>query len=116
MSIKKIIILVTIALVNLVACTKDHIEYATSADEVATELQQTIEVKDIDRVYPVQSDEPLPNTYSASGGTAWSFSNGFISINYGFNQAYNLANLRYYEVTNVTLDDGSAHNALLLFF
>ncbi len=116
MNLKNIVLSFAVLIMSLAACTKDYTECGTSAAEVAKELQQTIGAKSITRIYPVQSNEPLPSSFSASSGTAWSFSNGFISINFGFNLVYNLAHLQYYEVANVSLDDGSTQTALLLFF
>ncbi len=112
----KVIFLFSLIGSSIYSCTKEKLINATSADEITKELQLTIKTKSIQRVYPVKDGEPLPNTFASNSGNSWNFSNGFLSINSGFNQSYNLSLLKYYEVTNVSLDNGTSQIALLLFF
>ncbi len=98
-----------------IACTK-KIEQPTSGEKAAIELQRIIKEKNIMRVYPVRYDDIFPNFFPANTGTQWTFSNGFININYGLSDTYNLNYLRKYFIHSVALDNNTSATALILYF
>lgn len=98
------------------SCKKETIVYATTADQVTNQLKKVITDNSIERVYPVKYNDVFPNTFPFQGGTSWSFLNGFIEINYGLNQSYNLLYLRYYTISQIALDNGTSAKALILYF
>ena len=97
------------------ACKKDKIS-PTQAELTANELKSVIEKNSIRRVYPVRINQPIPTPFPADGGTSWSFSNGFIYINYSsFYDGYNLTYLVRYGISNVPLSNGTSDKAMLLY-
>lgn len=103
-------------IVVLDSCTKEKIMYLSSASETSKELEEVIQEKSLKRVYAVNADEPFPSSFPSQGGTSWKFSNGFITLQYGFGQSYNLTYLRKYLVTQVVLSDQTSAQALILYF
>lgn len=99
----------------LTACSK-QVEQPTSGEKAAIELQRVIKEKNILRVYPVRYDDIFPNFFPANTGTKWTFSNGFININYGLLDTYNLTFLRKYFIHSVALDNNTSATALILYF
>jgi hypothetical protein len=116
--IKKILLsslLLTITVVFFSGCKKDTIS-PTQAEITANELRSVIERNAISRVYPVRINQPLPTPFAASGGTSWTFSNGFIYINNSsFYDGYNLTYLVRYGIANVPLSNNTSDKALLLY-
>jgi hypothetical protein len=108
-------LLLAITVVLLSGCKKDTIS-PTQAEKTAGELMSVIERNAITRVYPVRINQPLPTPFPASGGTGWSFSNGFIYINNSsFYDGYNLTYLVRYCIANVPLSNNTSGKALLLY-
>jgi hypothetical protein len=99
----------------LTSCTKTVVS-PTSGDQITTEIQRVIAEKQLKRVYPVKYNDVFPNYFPIDSGTQWSFSNGFIQVNYGVSSSYNLLFLRYYDVHQIGLSDGSSAQALILYF
>lgn len=115
---KRIIFTVTVFLIASFqySCKKETIIYATNADQITNQLKKVIVDNTINRVYPVRFNDVFPNSFPSQSGIFWSFSNGFVEINYGFNQAYNLLYLRYYTISQIGLDNGISAKALILYF
>lgn len=108
-------LLLAITVVFLSGCKKDKIS-PTQAEKTASELMSVIERNSIERVFPVRINQPLPTPFPASGGTGWSFSNGFIYINNNsFYDGYNLSYLVRYGISNVGLSSGTSVRALILY-
>ena len=99
----------------LTGCTKEEIS-PTPGEVAANEIKAVIEKNNIKRVYPLKYNEQIPNQFPVDYGTQWSFSNGFIHINYvTLIQDYNLNYLVGYGIHNVQLSNGNSDKALLLF-
>jgi hypothetical protein len=108
-------LLLSLTVVFLSSCKKEKIS-PTQAEKTASELMSVIKRNKITRVYPVRIDQPLPTPFSASGGTGWTFSNGFIYINNSsYYDGYNLSYLVRYGINNVSLSNGSSEIVLLLY-
>lgn len=108
-------LLLAMTVVILSGCKKDKIS-PTQAEITANELKAVIERNSIKRVYPVRINQPIYSPLPANSGTSWSFSNGFIYYNFDtFYDAYNLAYLVRYEISNVWLSNGTSDRALLLY-
>ncbi|HJV20879.1 MAG TPA: hypothetical protein VJ552_13430 [Sediminibacterium sp.] len=99
----------------LLSCTK-NIETPTAAEKTAIELQRVIQEQHILRVYPVKINDVFPDFFLANTGTEWKFSNGFVQINYGFSDSYNLQYLQKYAIVSVSLNNNTSSKALILFF
>lgn len=111
----RLLVLLIFASAFLFSCTKT-IESPTSAEKTAIELQRVIKEQHILRVYPVKLNDVFPDFFLVNTGTVWKFSNGFIEINYGFSDSYNLQFLQKYAVLSVSLDNNTSSKALILFF
>ena len=97
------------------SCKKEQIS-PTQGEVIAKELKDYINKNAVKRVYPVRINYPFPNMFPASNGTVWSFSNGFIYIDYSsFAAAYNLNYLVDFNIANVILDNGKSEAALILY-
>jgi hypothetical protein len=108
-------LLLAITVVFLSGCKKDKIS-PTQAEKTASELVSVIERNSIERVFPVRINQPLPTPFPASGGTGWTFSNGFLYIsNNSFYDGYNLSYLVRYGISNVSLSNGTSVKALILY-
>lgn len=113
---KNILILLSIVLFILfVSCTKT-LDSKTSGDQITLELQRVISERQLKRVYPVKYNDVFPNFFRPESGTQWTFSNGFIQVNYGLLSTYNLLFLKYYDVHQIDLSDGTTDKALILYF
>ena len=108
-------LLLSMTVVFLSGCKKDKIS-PTQAEITANELNAVIERNSIKRVYAVRVNQPIPTPFPANGGTSWSFSNGFIYLNYdSFYDGYNLTYLVRYGISNVPLSNSTSDRALLLY-
>lgn len=108
-------LLLTLSVSILTGCRKEEISL-TSGEVTANELKAVIDKNGIKRVYPVKYNEVFPDQFPADGGTQWSFSNGFIQVNYNaFVQSYNLNFLVGYGIQDIVLNNGSADKALILY-
>ena len=104
-----------LSVVCFTSCKKEQIS-PTQGQVTANELQNFIKKNGVKRVYPVRINYPFPNTFPANNGMVWSFSNGFIYIDYSsFAAAYNLNYLVDFDIANVTLDNGKSEAALILY-
>lgn len=112
---KSYISLFILLAILLISCTKT-VTQQTSGDQITAEIQRVIADKQLKRVYPAKYNDIFPNYFPLDSGTQWNFSNGFIQINYGLSSSYNLLFLRYYDVHQVVLSDGSSVQALILYF
>lgn len=97
------------------SCTKT-LDSKTSADQITMELQRVISERQLKRVYPVKANDVFPNFFRPETGTKWTFSNGFVQVNYGLLSSYNLLFLKYYDVYQIDLSDGTNDKALILYF
>ena len=96
-------------------CTKEKIVYVSQADGVAQELQQVIKQRSPERIFPERVGDAA--YFPWDSGNRWSFSNGFIQINYGSSdRSYDLGSLKYYEFSQVQMNNGNAVFALILYF
>ncbi|MEN9600176.1 MAG: hypothetical protein RL596_2497 [Bacteroidota bacterium] len=98
------------------ACTKTVDPPLASGEKVAVELQRVINENGIKRVYPVKANDVFPNFFPSNTGTKWDFSNGFIQINYGFGDSYNLNYLLRYAILPIYLENNIPVTALILYF
>ena len=104
-----------LSLICFTSCKKERIS-PTQGEVIANELKDYISKNGVKRVYPVRINYPFPNSFPASKGMVWSFSNGFIYIDYsGFAAAYNLNYLVDFNIANVNLDNGKSDAALILY-
>lgn len=108
-------VLLIFASTFLLSCTKNT-ETPTAAEKTAIELQRVIQEQHILRVYPVKINDVFPDFFPENTGTVWTFSNGFITINYGFSDSYNLQYLQKYAIFSVSLNNNTSSKALILFF
>lgn len=99
----------------LISCTK-NIETPTAAEKTTVELQRVIQEQHILRVYPVKLNDVFPDFFPDNTGTVWTFSNGYITINYGRSDSYNLQYLQKYAVLNIVLSNNQISKALILYF
>ncbi|MBI2282586.1 MAG: hypothetical protein HYU71_02645 [Bacteroidetes bacterium] len=97
------------------SCTKT-LDSKTSGDQITSELQRVISERQLKRVYPVKYNDVFPNFFRPETGTQWTFSNGFIQVNYGLLSTYNLLFLKYYNIHQIDLSDGTTAQALILYF
>ncbi|HEX6429208.1 MAG TPA: hypothetical protein VF008_16035 [Niastella sp.] len=108
-------LLLTLSVVFLTGCKKEKIS-PTQGELTANELKSVIEKNGIKRVYTVNYNAVFPNSFPVDAGHVWSFSNGFIYVNYNtFIQNYNLNYLVGYSIHNVILSDGKTDKALILY-
>lgn len=108
-------LLLAITVVFFSGCKKDKIS-PTQAELTTNELKSVIEKNSIQRIYPVKINAVFPGPLDAEVGTRWSFSNGFIYVNYGsFSDGYNLSYLVSFGISNVVLSNGSTGKALILY-
>ena len=108
-------ILLAVCFFTVSACTKTVDPPLTSGEKVAVELQRVITENNIKRVYPVNAADIFPNFFPSNTGTKWSFSNGFIQINYGLGHSYNLDYLLRYAILPIYLDNNTSATALILY-
>lgn len=116
---KKYITIITLVfgICYLIGCSKKEVIVPTQAELTTNELKTIINDSSIVRMYPVKYNDVFPNSFPASGGTSWSFSNGFVFFNYDtIIRHYNLNYLVAYTVTNIILDSGATTRALILYF
>jgi hypothetical protein len=96
-------------------CKKEKIS-PTQGEVIANELKDFIQKNGVKRVFPVSINNPFPNQFPANKGLAWSFSNGFIYVDYSpFAQGYNLNYLVHFAIGNVSLSNGTSDAALILY-
>ena len=106
-------LLLALSVTLLTGCKKEEIS-PTPRELTANELKAVIEKNGIKRVYPVKYNEVFPDQFPVDGGTQWSFSNGFIHVNYNaFIQDYNLNYLVGYGILNINLSTGNTDKALI---
>lgn len=98
-----------------ISCKKTADTPLTSAEKTAVELQKVISENNITRVYPVNAADVFPNFFPANTGTKWDFSNGFIKINYGNLDSYNLNYLLRFSILPIRLDNNASATALILY-
>ena len=102
--------------VFLFSCKKETVVYATTADQITTQLKKVITDNYIKRIIAWDNQGGFP-PISPDFGIGWTFSNGFITINgYGLNQTRNLLYLDKYDISNVLVSDGTSSPALILHF
>lgn len=99
-----------------IGCSKSCDPALTSAEKNAVELQRIISENGVKRVYPVKAADTFPNFFPSNTGTTWAFSNGFIKINYGFSESYNLSYLLKYAILPIYLENNVPATALILYF
>lgn len=99
-----------------ISCKKTADSPLTSAEKNAIELQRVISENGIKRVYPVKAADIFPNFFPSNTGTSWTFSNGFIKINYGLSESYNLNYLLKYVIAPIYLENNVPATALILYF
>jgi len=105
----------SLSVICFTSCKKEQIS-PTQGEVIANELKNYINKNGVNRIYPVRINYPFPNQFPANKGKVWSFSNGFIYIDYSsFAAAYNLNYLVNYNITNVYLDNGKSETALILY-
>lgn len=110
------LILIASCFFTVIACNKKVDTPLTSSEKVAVELQRVISENNIKRVYPIKAADPFPNFFPSNTGTTWVFSNGFIKINYGFSESYNLSYLLKYAILPIFLENNVPATALILYF
>ncbi|RYY57462.1 MAG: hypothetical protein EOO09_02520 [Chitinophagaceae bacterium] len=107
-------ILAALLVFTLWSCKKEEVQL-TQAQLSERQLQEVLSQNGIRRVYPVKYGEALPTPFPSAGGMTYKFSNGFLTVDYGFPGSYNLDYLMGYQIANVPLTDGSAQVALILY-
>ena len=108
-------LILALSIASLTGCKKEEIS-PTPGEVAANELKAVIEKNAIKRVYPLKYGELPPNQFPVDGGTYWTFSNGFIHVNYNaVIQDYNLNYLVGYGINNIQLSNGNTDKALILF-
>ncbi|MDP3684453.1 MAG: hypothetical protein Q8S01_11020 [Ignavibacteria bacterium] len=102
----------------LFSCKKETVVYATTADQITTQLKKVIADNYIKRIIAWDDQGGFPPV-SPDFGIGWTFSNGFITITgygLGIDQTRNLLYLDKYKISNVLLTDGTSSPALILHF
>lgn len=102
-------------LLSSIGCSKSVEPALTNGEKNAIELQRIIKENNIARVYPVNAADIFPNFFPSNTGTKWDFSNGFIKINYGNSDSYNLNYLLRFAILPIRLDNNTSATALILY-
>lgn len=109
-------LLILLFFFSIIGCTKSVDPAMTSGEKNAVELQRIISENGIKRVYPVKANDTFPNFFPSNTGTTWTFSNGFIKINYGLGDSYNLSFLLRYAILPIYIENNVPATALILYF
>ena len=104
-----------LSLIGFTSCKKEI--SPTHAEQTANELNAFIQKNGVRRIYPMKVGGYFPSQFPANQGIVWSFSNGFIYMDYSGSSsvAYNLDYLVYYSILNVPLSTGTYEPALILY-
>jgi hypothetical protein len=98
------------------ACKKETVISPTSADQITAQILNVIKSNNVQRVICWSDNTGFPGTpVSSDYGKNWNIENGFISIN-GNYDVFNLLYLDRYDISNISVVDGTNPIALFLHF
>ncbi|MCG2613371.1 hypothetical protein LZZ85_03730 [Terrimonas sp. NA20] len=101
-------------LLSFSGCKKETI-IVSPAEQTANEIRSVAEKNNISGVFATRIGQ-FPGQFPAEATTTWTISNGFFNPNYSSMPSYNLAYLVSYNISNVTLSNGTSSKALILYF
>jgi hypothetical protein len=98
------------------ACKKDTVITPTSADQITAQILNVFKSNNVQRINCWSDNTGFPGTpVSSDYGKNWNIENGFISIN-GNSDVFNLLCLYRYDISNISVVDGTNPIALFLHF